>query len=45
MMCKTTDPHLDYCTSANSNLLQISISGMSVVEISENIVPISNPIC
>jgi len=35
MIGKTTDPHWNYCTSANSNLLQIFISGMPVVEISD----------
>jgi len=34
MMCETTDSHWNYYTSAKSNLLQISVSVMHVVEIS-----------
>jgi len=34
MLCKTTESHWNYYTSANSNLLKISTSEMPVVEIS-----------
>jgi len=33
-MCKTIDLHRNYYTTAKSNLLKISISGMPMVDIS-----------